>query len=435
MSEQVLHATINTIAESLGISHVKGAVFSELTNRSQRFIFNILADGVQIMRTSKRKILRITDINAALEREYMEPLYGYDSKSVPKLVKAGTENALDLLLYEDSQVPVDSFSKFDILPYPLDISFELEWLAVVGKPTQKEELIETSEQKELQLIQPGVQRQRADADLDFAPSKLVLSYELQLFYKTIRMRLLSNNPAQREHMFKYLAKESCIQSLIPCFVRLSQQSLTQNHHDYNSIYTSIGIVEALISNTNDLKFFEVYINHFLSIILSVMLSTAIGSKSLSLNNRLREYASRVLAALMDRVYLYYPSLQPRLTSQLLSFIINNRSLKERYGAIAGLMAFGNFTISKYLLPEIPNLIASLNTEDENDPEKRTMAMMIYQMALKSAGNCLHGDTFRMTALGFLPLTSLTYVNYREIMDTFGTDLSPYCVDESAFLYL
>ena len=119
------------------------------------------------------------------------------------------------------------------------------------------------------------------------------------------------------------------------------------------------------------------------------------------------------------------------------------NLGQRFGAITALHKFGLDTLSNFVLRVLPSVINDptlLKLSHSKYPEQ---AARFYGATVNAVGYCIHSDSYKMTATGqdnlpnwfVLPLKPKTGTYYREIMDTFGADLLPYYIDESAFLSL
>jgi hypothetical protein len=143
MSEAV-YATITAIAQSIGIPHVKEAIASKIGHAVQRDLLKIVADALQIVTTTHCQRLRPEHINLALEANFLDPLFGYSDNRAFSLVKVGTIDALDLLTYEDRQIPVDTNARLELV-YPIDLSYDFEWTFVLGRPVHPEEEDQTDQ--------------------------------------------------------------------------------------------------------------------------------------------------------------------------------------------------------------------------------------------------------------------------------------------------
>lgn len=437
---QVLSNTISTIAESIGIAHIKDSMYAPLSSIAQREIFKILSDSTQIMVTSKRTRLCVSDINAALELNGMEPVFGYSSGNAPVLKNAGNVNALDLLVYNDHQIQIDNNSRFEPSEYPLDTSYDFSWIAISGRSLRTVSVDEqqTTEQitEDLSAV-TNQQKQKPDSDLEFASTKHVFSYELQLFYKKHRDFLIEGTPELREKMLKNLKTNCCIQTLLPYYLRFSFLLLHDYPHKFDMLYVAISTIRSLVAN-NSLRFFDVYMPHFITIALSSLLSPQIGPKLWNELFIIRSLAADLLRFLLIHSFEQgYSSVQPRITLQLLSVLLKSEyGISEKCGALQGLVSMDLETTSKFVLPYIGDLINELGAKSmEGDLNYTQHRKHFYSLCVSSFGSTLHADTYRMNALGIVPSQGYSKNLYREMMDIFGDEALDYVVDDSSFLYL
>jgi hypothetical protein len=223
------YATVISIAQSIGIPHVKESIASKISHGVQRDLLQILATALQIRNSSHGIRLRPLHINAALEATFTEPLFGYPEGRTYTLIKAGTVDALDLFMIDDRQIPIDANSRLDLL-YPIDITYDFEWFFVLGRPPKPEEE-DQNDQVYVEKVDPKsggpalIQRERME-DIVGSSSKHVFSYELQLYHHMSRKQLLSNDIRKREKMLSNLRQETGLETLFLADPELSESVRT-----------------------------------------------------------------------------------------------------------------------------------------------------------------------------------------------------------------
>ncbi|OHT02425.1 putative TBP-associated protein [Tritrichomonas foetus] len=436
---QATYATISTIAQSLGISHVKESIASKLSHECKRNILKILCDAVQIRNTSKSTRLKSTHINAALESNYLEPLFGYnDSTDKYQLIQAGCVDAMDLLTYQDQQIPIEFLQRYENKPYPIDTTIDFSWVAVQGQNVRSEE------EQDLDNYEPGyaeksdakpylqqmmIQRQNNEHDYTMS-SKHFISYELKLYNQTSRQLLLSSDISEREKMLFNLRKEKCLETLVPYYIRFSQKKMIETPKKYNNLYISVSVVRAIVQNEDISS--DIYIQQLISIALTLLVSVCPIPEQFII----RDYAADLLKLIVDKSVANYPTVQPNLTAQLISILMNPKpTVSQKYGALAALQKFGLETTSEYLSPILPKLLRDSNMLKVVHSKNSENLTKFYDSAVQTAGLCLHSDSYKTTSTGLYPMNPKTMSNYREIMDTFGADLLPYYIDDAALLAL
>lgn len=448
---QAIRATISSIAESLGFTHLKESVTLSLADIAQKEIIHIISNSCQFRMINKRMRLRVNDINDSLESKGMQPLFGYSCEAQTKLINAGVVSALEILFYDDERVRVDGIPRYEPAEYPWDVSYDVQWLAIDGTSLSDEdaapvERVVSLESSQLQSSQLQSQQQLVQpvSDLEIASSKHLVSYELQLYYKQIREYLLGSDQEKKESRLYDLSVSPSLQSLLPYYLRFCLLLQKDNPHVYDKIYTSISVARALVGNTK-LKYFDVYLPHFISLALSSLLSPTIGPADFVEYLTQREYSADLLRALVDYSFKKaYGTLQPRLTAQLVYILYSqSRSTAEKFGALNGIFNLGIETISKYILPELPLVLGNTEVEMRSvDMQKRDMSIMYYHLCLKSAGYCFHADSLQMfkyskflQGSGLFPINWATLNSYREVSSMLGSDLVPYFVDDSSLLFI
>lgn len=435
---QPANATVVSIAQSLGISHLKESIVSQLANDAISEILEVVGDSLQLMATTRCSRLRPMHINNSLESKDKEPLYGY-SKS-PELVKAACVDALDLLIYRDRQLPLEGSLRLDPV-YPLEHTFECEWVSVAGVPlvdTEEEEAYEPRiEKMDARKGLYNSQIQRMDGEIILSSSKHVSSGEMQLYYQTTRKYLQGNDIAKRHQILTELKRRPCLGLLLPYYLQFCLTLVIREKNDFDKLHVALATARALAQN-EDLNI-EMYLQRFMKLTMSMLLSSGIAPPILSDQFMLRAYAADLLRLLVDKSLVNYPNVEPTVTNQMLSALTERSApLAEKYGAVVGLTALGLETISQFLQQAVPVVVGDVLTTARavtTGGEGFEMASRVYEAIVEAVGLCVHNDTYLMTAMGRICYSARSRPNYRKVMDTLGADLLPYYIDESALMGL
>jgi hypothetical protein len=436
----VYHATAATIAESLGISHVKESGYAELAYGAQNYLLSIIADSLTIMTACKRSILSFSDINSALELNHFRPLFGFSSAEPPRLQRAGVVSALELFFSEDKQIPVEHFNRFEPRPYPLTPHFDFEWLCVVGRcrsELQAREEPEFPEAPDLAKIRSGLPRQRRDLDLEVTSSKHIFSYELQVFFRTLRGKLVSDDLEAREMMLRHLQRDSCLQALLPYCMRFAKLLIRDNPRLLQPLYVAVHVPRAIITNVG-FKYLDAYLLDMLMIALTMLMSSAALPKNVYEQHVVQEYAADLLALILNRAMKrMYVTVQPMVTSQLMSLVVTPAfQSTEKLGAVLALRYLGLETVVNYLLPALGALVdEAVGQVVEAEIDRHNAGVELYWECVRTAGMALHADTFKTAALGFFAGMASSKATYGTMVQKMGADLLPYVIDDSALLYL
>ena len=455
---QVILSTITTIANSLGISHLKESVASKISSNVKREILKVLGDTFLMMRLEHNTRLKPKYLNQALEANHLEPLFGYENSKNIQIENAGTIDALDLLAYIDYQVPLEFFQRFELKQYPIDTTFDLEWLSIFGNKVNseikndednsnenKDEASHKKEQQNHNLLPNLATKNRIsnlESDITIS-SKHSFSYELKLYYQTARKYLLSDEVVKREKMLKHLKVEKCLETLVPYFIQFSQTIIVDYPNDFDKLYLAVSVAKALTKN-DDISI-DIYLQSMISIALTLLVSDKIKLPQISDNFMIKTYACDLLKSLVDKAVVNYPNVQPTITTNLLSVLIDDKEvpygIPQKFGAASALFNFGLDTVSSYLFPTIPKLLEELESISQISSSYYDDESIIrfYDILLASVGHCIESDTIKLLATGIVPLNPKSMPNnnenYYQLIDIFGADLIPYCIDESSILYI
>jgi transcription initiation factor TFIID subunit 6 len=441
MSEAA-YATITSVAQSIGIPHVKESIASKLAHAVQRDLLKIISDSLQILSATHGARLRPTHINAALEANFLDPLFGYPEGRSYNLVRAGTVDALDLLVVDDRQVPIDANARLDLV-YPIDISYDFEWSFVVGRSARAEEddLYDQAYVEKVDVksgMTRMIQRERME-DIVGSSSKHVFSYELQLYHHMSRKHLLSGDPRKREKMLLDLRQETCLETLLPYYLQFCFSLIRNYPNQFDKLYVSVSVARALAQN-DDLSV-DIYLDKMISLAETFLLSPKVGSKALHERFLLQDYAADLLKLLLDKSVAHYPNVEPTVASELLSVLRDpQKTLGQKYGALVGLTASGLTATSSFLLQVLPMLVTEV-AADKIEGAPRSIARAregctrLYGVAVRAAGLCVHSDSYMMTATGRLEYSPKAMPNYRAVAEVFGADLLPFWIDDTSVLSL
>ena len=436
MCDISLRATITTIGQSMGIERLQESFIAKIAQTVQSNIVNLIFQAKTLSQVKKTKILRISDINNALEIQGSQPLLGYSSKPLT-LVSIGNINANEILVYNDKMINIDQSSKDSSVQYPIQTYFECEWLFVAGVPIIKEEPSEETEEEETNNPQINIQVM-PESDLIIPSSKHMVNTEYQFFFKLSCTRILSGKLEDRELQYAYLASREFIRNLIPNFVRFSLIQMRDYPQNYDHLKVATYVAYSLVSNTqiNDNIFY--YLNDIIGIALSLLISNSIQPKDIAEFVDQRRIAADLLGLIVQKLNSYlnipYPDVPPAIIQQLLFVLTGNYSIYVKYGALAGLAEFGvectiQVIIKQHLLPKILHELSQVPFDE------REIASQFYDLLLNMCGNCLNSDSIQIMATGRngMNLHTEQYLEndtiYREIMNNFGNDIVPFIISD------
>ena len=430
--------TVRVIFDSQGHTFDEASYAQMIIGSAKSTIFHVLGNAQQICHVCKRQRLTVNDINDSLESLDMEPLLGYNSTFPPDLIEATDSSPHKLLAYNDSYIPPEG--KIEMLPIPLATHSDIQWITVNGNVHENTESADILSDKP-DPNQPkltGPQRQTIqDSDAFIFSNKHQFSFTHQKYFRESRAAILSPNLKQRETMFYALSTSDCIQMLVPYYIRFSLVQFRDHPNDFNTLSAALGTARSLIQNST-LHYIECYLQNFITIALSFLLSETMLKKNPLEFVRMIDMTSEFLLVICDKMQAKYPKVQPHLTDQLLSVLLNkDTSVNQKFGSFVALSSFGPQAVSSYILPVVNDIVNDLleGPMRSGDRDTRLIAQTMYDRIISSVGICLHSDTSKSSTLGFPVLSPKTYKDHEKILNLFGSLLLPYYIDDSVDLFI
>lgn len=429
--------TLRLIFKSLGLNvDNEASLMYPLVEHAQTSILKVLGNALQIAHRCKRTKLTVADINVALESLRLEPLFGYSSQQEPNVVDVNGDNKL--LVYDDSFAQLEQYARRELPAYPLATHFDVVWIALNGIGHENLETMELSNEKLENTLnkQHNQQRQKTqDSDYFVVSNIHQFSYVNQKFFGASGSFLMSSKIVDRELMFSKLSVLDCIQTLVPYYIRFSLVQFKDHPNDWDTLYSSLCTVRALVQNPK-LEYINCYIQSFITIALSFLLNPEILRTNAIALVRMRELAAEFLLVICDKLSNTYPMVQPHITAQLISVLIeHDYSVSEKFGAFCGLNAFGPQTIAKFVLPHIEMIIKDLVSGPMKDGDRnvRMIAASFYDTLVNAVGLCLYSDTSKSYIKGTLELAPRTGEQREKIFEALGSLLLPFYIDDSVEL--
>ncbi|KAF9188837.1 hypothetical protein BGZ51_000295 [Haplosporangium sp. Z 767] len=399
------------IAESVGIPNLKDDVAVSLAQDVEYRIHEIVQEAMKFMRHGKRTRLTVDDINNALRVRNVEPLYGFSSADPTRFRRttAGnpTTGSTELFFVEDEELDFETILSAPLPKVPLDVTYTAHWLAIEGvqpaipqNPTpsdaktdllHKRIKLDPATQPVVPGIKPGsgnqVSSNSSNANnvnnnnpnsnnnqgAEIRPLvKHVLSKELQMYYERITSAVLSQDEVLRATGISSLQNDPGLHQLLPYFVQLVAEKVTQNTRNLPVLEAMMSMVRALLDNDN--LFVEPYLHQLMPTILTCVVGKRLGETPQEDHWSLRSTAIDILLLICHKYGASYHTLQPRVTRTLLrAFLDPEKPLTTHYGAILGLTRMGDEVFKTLVVPNLKTYMSviepDLGTEwDENRME-------------------------------------------------------------------
>ncbi|KAF9904163.1 hypothetical protein BX616_001384 [Lobosporangium transversale] len=382
-------STIKDIAESVGIPNLKDDVANSLAQDVEYRIHEIVQEAMKFMRHGKRTKLTVDDINNALRVRNVEPLYGFSSADPMRFrrttVGTGATGTSDVYYVEDEELDFETILSTPLPKVPLEVTYTAHWLAIEGvqpaipqNPTPvdaKTDLLNKRIKLDptAQPVIPGIKSNThnnantnginpSNGNLNNTSNgdgaeikplvKHVLSKELQMYYERITSAVLSHDEVLRATGISSLQNDPGLHQLLPYFVQLVAEKVTQNTRNLPVLVAMMAMVRALLDNDN--LFIEPYLHQLMPTILTCVVGKRLGESPAQEDHwSLRSTATDIIILICNKYGNSYHTLQPRVTRTLLrAFLDPEKPLTTHYGAILGLSRMGNEVFKTLVVPNL-----------------------------------------------------------------------------------
>ncbi|KAF9208839.1 hypothetical protein BGZ59_010418 [Podila verticillata] len=383
-------STIKDIAESVGIPNLKDDVATSLAQDVEYRIHEIVQEAMKFMRHGKRTKLTVDDINNALRVRNVEPLYGFSSADPTRFKRttAGSSSTgqQELFFVEDEELDFETILSAPLPKVPLDVTYTAHWLAIEGvqpaivqNPTpsdaksdlfNKRIKLDQSSQPVVPGIKSGAQPTATGAAEVQPLVKHVLSKELQMYYERITSAVLSQDEVLRATAISSLQNDPGLHQLLPYFVQLVAEKVTQNIRNMFVLEAMMAMVRAILDNDN--LFVEPYLHQLMPTVLTCVVGKRLGESPQEDHWALRSTATDIILSICSKYGSSYHTLQPRVTRTLLrAFLDPEKPLTTHYGAILGLTRLGNEVFKTLVVPNLKTYSSLIEPEleDENDMDE------------------------------------------------------------------
>ncbi|KAG0214040.1 hypothetical protein BGX28_002906 [Mortierella sp. GBA30] len=389
------------IAESVGIPNLKDDVAVSLAQDVEYRIHEIVQEAMKFMRHGKRTKLTVDDINNALRVRNVEPLYGFSTADPTRFRRTTTGTPAtgtnELFFVEDEELDFESILSAPLPKVPLDVTYTAHWLAIEGvqpaipqNPTptdaktdllHKRIKLDAATQPVVPGIKPGssttLQSSISNTNNNTPNAEIkplvkhVLSKELQMYYERLTTAVLSPDEVLRATGISSLQNDPGLHQLLPYFVQLVAEKVTQNLRNLSVLESMMAMVRALLDNRN--LFVEPYLHQLMPAILTCVVGKRLGETPQEDHWSLRSTATDILLLICHKYGTSYHTLQPRITRTLLrAFLDPEKALTTHYGAILGLSRMGPEVFKTLVLPNLKTYSNVIEPElglDWNDENK------------------------------------------------------------------
>ena len=415
MNNQKYSNLIQINAESIGIKTLDNEIIDYLNTEIEEKIRLILQQAKKFMRISKRKTLKVDDLNNSIRFYNFIPLIGYDSYATSEYEKI--ENVKGLWRPKQNIVDIEEYLSKPLTAFPMKPFPHFHWFAIEGKKPNisenfiREEIkdinayhlsIKNTKNKILQSIeQQQIQQQEKILNEQIMQSYNIanninnnenekknlikpvihnISKELQIFFenfkqrfrKEIKMNKLNiSNPylkitKELEVSMQVLKTSPGVVELLPYIIEFLMNYL-ENSTDPKIYMAILYYIYCIIENKY--FFIEPYLHQILILILSLILMENENLNFLDSIIKVKIFSIRILKQLIKEYEVKYNN----LPFQLFELFFNNISTLEKknlsiFGAIQSIIMLGPIFINKLIKSNKGKEIENYVKEIENDQE-------------------------------------------------------------------
>lgn len=368
----------------------------------------ILLQAKKFMRVSKRKTLKVDDLNHSISLYNFPALYGYDSYATSEYEQNETINSL--WRPKQNIIDLEEYLSKPISTCPMNPFPHFHWFTIDGKKPNisenfiREEYIQNQQKSNNHnnantnntLITQGnsilnnsmINTNNSNSNNDnlkdnqnkglfkvIPPVIHNISKELQIFFENFKQRFrkeikiskLSPDPylamtKELEVSINVIKTEPGVVELLPYIIEFLMSNLTLST-DSKVQMAILYHIEAIL--VNQFFFIEPYLHQIITLLLSIILLETEGIHVGSIvKNKL--FAINCLTVLTQRFQIKYPN----FLFQLLSIFQSNLVSKTKplymtiFGAIESIIALGPVYSKKIILPLYDTILSSLNLSEE-----------------------------------------------------------------------
>jgi hypothetical protein len=393
MKSQKFSNLIQLNAESIGIKTLDNEIINYLNTEIEEKIKMILFQSKKFMRISKRKTLKVDDLNNSLQFFNFPPLNGYDSYATSEFEKI--EQVKGLWRQKQNIIDLEEYLSKPIASYPMKPFPHFHWFAIEGKrPNISENFIReeikdfsyldkiTNDPKKPRTIinveQPhqdiinnlnyvnnpnaNIQNSKESNNNnnnpnnnDTIPRNIPvihnISKELQIFFenfmqrfrKEVKLNLINSNSdtiiisKELEVSIDVVRTSPGVVELLPYIIEFLMKNIVDCANP--KIYLIIGYyINAIIKN--EYFFIEPYLHQIITLLLTLILIDPQNENFVDILIKIKLFSVKMLKLIIMKYQVKYPNLSHQLCVVFMDNINVNSSNLGMFGSIEGIVMLG-----------------------------------------------------------------------------------------------
>ncbi|RWS13074.1 TAF6-like RNA polymerase II p300/CBP-associated factor-associated factor 65 kDa subunit 6L [Dinothrombium tinctorium] len=357
--------SIKAFAESSGVQSIDECVFILLAEDVSYRIREVVNNASQIMKHSKRKLLKTVDINKSLKRSDCKPVFGYSDKTPSTVVHIPEAN---LFCFDDREIDLLSTAvsiienDYKIELKTNDHKLNVDWLSV--EENVNDSLLETN-------VEINEEKDR---------SLLITQY-----YENIVKTILWGDSNTVSLALKELSSNSRVQRVVSHFINFISVGVKILNRDLEKLRRLMQTAAALFKNPYLYLYTEPYLILLTHSILFCIIEPLAASANL-INDHwsLRESAAFLLSNVLSE--WNSPFIATNVCNMMVNTLVEcikdiSKPFSSHYGVIVAFKALGYEYIQEYLYPNLnhfwPHLTAALNSTDKALYQTKVDAQRVY----------------------------------------------------------
>ncbi|OHS95728.1 hypothetical protein TRFO_10379 [Tritrichomonas foetus] len=415
MTEASILST-NEIAQSLGILKIPATVNKSVSREAELMILNVIDNAKLLMITSKRNKLTVNDINESLKMMNIEPLYGY--KSWKNEVHHSTiryTQFLDIKYLKDEQIQTTDISSRSLLAYPLQVTFDCNWLVdnhskILLKKKGKTKNSSESKNKNYEIDHP--------------------SKKLKFYYETSIEGFFYGGVVYEMMLAKMVSDEG-VGPLLTYYLDFIENILENPKHEFDQIRKIIKLAKILVINDS----FNTITcqDRIVSISFTILLLPAKNIPFDQNNILMRDECSELFQLFCEKFSPFNIHIRAQIGERFIE-LLNDETTDcySAYGIISSFVSLGLQTIKYVLFPNIVMILENIqNDYFYQGPERH----LVFDSLVKIIGNGLYRDLFSMHMHNNLQLNASTQELYDQLMGVVGLDMMKFTYDSDSYEFI
>lgn len=369
MKSQKFSNLIQLSAESIGIKTLDNEIIDYLNTEVEEKIKMILYRSKKFMRVSKRKTLKVDDLNHALKFYDFNPLIGYDSYANSEYEK--NESVKGLWRQKQNIIDLEEYLSKPISSYPMKPFPHFHWFAIEGKRPNISENFIREEIKDLNVAN-NINKEKKSIDeskpkenipqnqnntnvnkINNIPVIHNISKELQIFFDNFIQRFrkeIKINKLNSTSQFLTITKELEVSidvvrnspgvvELLPYIIEFLMKIIIECP-DPKIYMTVIYYINAILNN--QCFFIEPYLQQIITLVLSLILIDIDSLEYLDNILKVKIISIKILKTIIDNYKIKYPNLVYQMEKVFEDNIFSHKTNNylTSFGAIEALIMLG-----------------------------------------------------------------------------------------------